>query len=105
MNSESSGTLFRSSVDTSKRFRVDHKTGMLFLLPGGTLHRTTPWRLKEEPRITVAFNLAFYEKQGFVSEELFSEAEVERRKFFVEARLKLYTLATLSVKNSQPFVI
>lgn len=58
VTSESSGTEFRSNVHTSRRWRFDHKHGMLFLLPGGTLHASTPWTKPDLPRITVAFNIA-----------------------------------------------
>lgn len=58
VTSESSGTEFRSNVHTSRRWRFDHKHGMLFLLPGGTLHASTPWRKPSVPRLTVAFNVA-----------------------------------------------
>jgi hypothetical protein len=77
VDSETSGTNFRSNVDVGKRWRFDHTTGMLFLLPGGTLHRSTPWKHPGHARITVAFNLAFYKKPGFVWEELFSKKEMK----------------------------
>jgi hypothetical protein len=56
--SEGSSTLFRSNVDPMSRWRFEHKNGLLFILPGGTLHSTTPWTNIEEPRITIAFNVA-----------------------------------------------
>ena len=70
-----------------QRWRFDHKPGMLFILPGGTLHSSTPWTKPDEPRITVAFNLAppanarphepaFFER--WVWEELFSVEELQK---------------------------
>jgi len=58
VTSEGSGTVFRSNVHTDRRWRFEHRRGMLFLLPGGTLHASTPWTRRDTPRITVAFNLA-----------------------------------------------
>jgi len=86
VTSEGSGTMFRSNVQTERRWRFDHKAGLLFILPGGTLHSSTPWTREDVPRITVAFNLAppqnarpqdptFFNK--WVWEELFSAAELQ----------------------------
>ena len=58
VTSEGSGTVFRSNVRPERRWRFDHKHGLLFLLPGGTLHASTPWTHPTRPRITVAFNIA-----------------------------------------------
>ena len=83
VNSESSATLFRSNVQTGRRWQFDHATGMQFVLPGGTLHSSTPWRRDDSPRITVAFNVApapFAKPQDgkFVWVELFSADELAR---------------------------
>merc|ERR1711907_107489 len=76
VDSEGGATNFRSNVHTGKRFRFDHTTGMLFLLPGGTLHASAPWTNPEHARITVAFNLALVPKPGWVWVELFSKEEM-----------------------------
>lgn len=48
----------------------------MFLLPGGTLHKSSEWTNKEHSRITVAFNLAHSPKPGFKWEMLLNETEV-----------------------------
>ena len=76
--------MFRSNVLPTKRWHFKHKTGLLFLLPGGVMHASSPWTLPH-PRITVAFNLApaanarphdprFFNQFRF--EELFSAEEM-----------------------------
>ena len=86
VTSEGSGTSFRSNVRPERRWRFEHKHGLLFLLPGGTLHASTPWIYPERPRITVAFNIAPIAQvqpdnparfHTWVWEELFSIAEVQ----------------------------
>lgn len=56
LNTETAGTLFRSPVNVSERWGIEHSLGMLVMMPGGTLHTTTPWR-GQTPRVTVAFNV------------------------------------------------
>jgi hypothetical protein len=76
VDSESSSTLFRSNVDPGQKWRFEHTNGMMFLLPGGTLHSSSEWMNKNHSRITVAFNLAHSPKPGFVWEKLMDEDEV-----------------------------
>lgn len=64
INTVTAATMFRSTANTSQRWKLEHKEGMLFIMPGGTLHTTTPWT-HDKPRITVAFNVSPLDGQPF----------------------------------------
>lgn len=62
VNAEPSKTMYMD-FETKKLLQtIENKNGYLVLNPAGIAHRTTPWGVAEEPRITIAFDICLREQ-------------------------------------------